>query len=80
MDEVIDIQDDPTSFNKDDWIRKGHKYPICALKHAPEFIPTGLKILPDDWKVFKELKDNNKKVLEALKTFRKRKEPVEEEE
>jgi hypothetical protein len=40
---------------------------LCALKHAPEVTPAGLKISSDDWKLFKEIKDNGKKVVQALK-------------
>ncbi|KAF8905727.1 hypothetical protein CPB84DRAFT_1823080 [Gymnopilus junonius] len=49
---------------------------LCALKDAPEITQNGLKISVDDWRLFKELKDNGKKVLEALKAF-KQKAPAE---
>jgi hypothetical protein len=39
----------------------------------------GLKISADDWKLFKEMKDNSKTVLQALKAF-KQKATVENEE
>ncbi|KAF8814341.1 hypothetical protein BYT27DRAFT_7082428, partial [Phlegmacium glaucopus] len=54
---------------------------LCALKHAPEMTPSSLKLSLDDWKLFKEIKDNGKKVLEALKALAgKKKTPEEDEE
>jgi hypothetical protein len=53
---------------------------LCALKHAPEVSPTGLKISSDDWKLFKEIKDNGKKVVQALKAFTGKKRLAEDEE
>jgi hypothetical protein len=53
---------------------------LCALKHAPELTPTGLKISSDDWKLFKKIKDNSKKVLQALKNLAGKKKPADDEE
>ena len=53
---------------------------LCALKHAPEVTSTGLKISPEDWKLFKDLKDNSKTVLAALKALAGRKKPAEDDE
>lgn len=53
---------------------------LCTLKHAPEVTPTGLKISPEDWKLFKDLKDKSKRVLEALKALAGRKKPAEDDE
>jgi hypothetical protein len=52
---------------------------LCALKHTPEITQNGLKISADDWMLFKDIKDNGKKVLQALKAF-KQKATVEEDE
>jgi hypothetical protein len=40
---------------------------LCTLKHAPELTPFGLKISLDDWQLFKAIKDNSGKVLQAIK-------------
>jgi len=52
---------------------------LCILKHTPEITQNGLKISPNDWKLFKEIKDKSKTVLQALKAF-KQKATVEDEE
>ena len=52
---------------------------LCALKHAPELTSTGLKISADDWKLFKDIKDDSKKVLQAMKTLAGKKKPEEDE-
>ena len=57
-----------------------HSQPLPVLKHAPEVTPTGLKISSDDWKLFKEIKDNGKKVFQALKAFTGKKRLAEDEE
>jgi hypothetical protein len=41
---------------------------VCALKHAPEVTPFGLKISVEDWELFKVIMDN-KMVLKAMKTL-----------
>ena len=53
---------------------------LCSLKHAPEVTPTGLKISSDDWKLFKDIKDNSKKVVQALKALNGKKRLTEDEE
>ena len=53
---------------------------LCTLKHALEVTPTGLKISPEDWKLFKNLKDKTKRVLKALKALAGRKKPTEDDE
>ena len=45
---------------------------LCALKHGPEITQNGLKISADNWKLFKKIKDNGPKVLQALKAFKQR--------
>ena len=44
---------------------------LCALKHAPEVTPFGLKISLEDWELFKVItsRDNGKVVLKAMKTL-----------
>ena len=51
---------------------------ICI--HAPELTPFGLKISLDDWKVFKEIKDNGEKVLRVIKMLSGRQKMPEDEE
>jgi hypothetical protein len=43
---------------------------LCTLKRTPEITQNGLKISADDWKLFKEMKDNSMTVLQALKAFK----------
>lgn len=40
---------------------------LCGLTVSPELTPYGLKVSVDDWKLFKQLKDNSKKVIELVK-------------
>jgi hypothetical protein len=42
---------------------------LCALKHAPEVTPFGLKFSLEDWELFKVIMDNSKMVLKAMKTL-----------
>jgi hypothetical protein len=42
---------------------------LCALKHAPEVTPLGLKISLEDWEFFKVIMDNSKVVLNAIKVL-----------
>ena len=41
----------------------------CALKHAPEVTPFGLKISLEDWELFKIIKDKSVTVLRAMKAL-----------
>ena len=40
---------------------------LCALKHAPEVTPFGLKISLEDWELFKVIRDNSRVVINAMK-------------
>ena len=42
---------------------------LCALKHAPEVTPFGLKISLEDWELFKVIKDKSVTVLKAMKAL-----------
>jgi hypothetical protein len=53
---------------------------LCALKHAPEVTSISLKMSLEDWKLFKDLKDNSKTVLKALKALSGRKKAAEDDE
>jgi len=53
---------------------------LCALKHAPELTPFGLKISLDDWQLFKVIKDNIEKVSQAIKVLAGRQKMAEDEE
>jgi hypothetical protein len=59
-------------------LRSDHLPPsafLCALKHAPEVTPLGLKISLEDWQSFKVIIDNSKEVLNAMKVAGKQKMP-----
>ena len=51
---------------------------ICI--HALELTPFGLEKSLDDWKIFKEIKDNGEKVLRAIKMLSGRQKMPEDEE
>ena len=53
---------------------------LCALKHAPELTPFGLKISLDDWQLFKVIKENSAKVSQAIKMLTGRQKIPEDEE
>ena len=53
---------------------------LCALKHAPESTPFGLKISMDDWQLFKVIKDNGEKVSQTIKVLAGRQKMPEDEE
>jgi hypothetical protein len=132
--EVIEVNEEPPSFNEDEWIGKGRRYPkgddaplalryyidslltipdtvkdkytpsrnlsikdftkmelpkishnlpmikaeICALKHALEVTPFGLKISLEDWGLFKVILDESKTVLNALKALAGKKKVLED--
>ena len=44
---------------------------LCT-QHTLEITQNSLKISMDNWKLFKDIKDNGKKVLRALKTFKQK--------
>lgn len=46
---------------------------IRTLKHTPEVTSTSLKISPEDWKLFKDIKYNSKTILEPCKALAGRK-------
>ena len=47
---------------------------LCALKHAPEATPSGLRISLEDWElVFKVTMDKSKTVLNAMKALARKK-------